>query len=789
MLAAPPVLQITVGKKVCNGLPACITPGSRTSLIFWPIPTTSPRSMASLNVFALVLLACAVGYTAGQGLGLAKASTVGASSTLSQLQQLYSGSQAWKRAYKQNPKSACSIGIRGSLCAAASTEEANTYAQLMMATSPPAYRSSSTGSAVQLVAASQDQQQCHTCAAFAVAAAAETAMASILQVDVRQCSISVQALYSCPPGRPTRSCSAGWNLPDALEQLQLRGSSLPTTACLPYKPDFRRQLTTSQLCTGNCSMPNEHASKGQFSSMQITNIWEAQQHIRQYGAVVSRFDVMSDFIPFFADKQNAKAVYRPSASAQFDFGHAIALVGYNNQQRYWLAKNSYGTSWGDGGLFRVAYGACSVLTPRTGEAYGIIWTPISSVTAMKLPLQKGPKPDCFLYKARPGDFISGVAWQAGVPLERFMLDNIATVKDLDAPLQGTQLLLCNPQQGTSSIADPQLEALLSIQQAIDTTGVLHRWNKASGAAGGYCRWEGVTCMASTTNVIGIRIYSGVGIQGLKGVLPAGTIVGRLDKLIEFTISHQPGVTGTLPADWSLLTSLEYVQMLSNALTGGIPSSWGNLTRLKVLDLSRNTLTSTLPASLGNMRSLMMLALQKNRFTGSIPASLGSLKMLNALGLGNNQFSGSLPDTLKGLSAIEMLYVERNTLSGTLPPWLGSLKSLVECNFENNRFGGTIPASISSLSRLKLLGLGGNRLTGTLPDALGQLTGLQQLSITGNNLAGSVPASWSSMKSLSSVFMNHNPLLGGCLPSAWYQQMAGRHYMQNVMRGTNITGFC
>jgi hypothetical protein len=33
-------------------------------------------------------------------------------------------------------------------------------------------------------------------------------------------------------------------------------------------------------------------------------------------------------------------------------------VGYNNEQQYWLAKNSYGTSWGDWGLFKV--GACSM---------------------------------------------------------------------------------------------------------------------------------------------------------------------------------------------------------------------------------------------------------------------------------------------------------------------------------------------------------------------------------------------------------------------------------------------
>jgi hypothetical protein len=160
----------------------------------------------------------------------------------------------------------------------------------MLATSPEVY-SSTNASRVQLVAPPQSQQECQTCAAFAVAAAAETAMASALQVDVQQCSISVQALYFCPPSSPGRSCSAGWNLLAALELLQQQSQSLLTSACLPYRPDFRRELSTAELCAARCSSVSQHAAKGQFSSTQITSMWEAQMHIRQYGAVVSRFDV------------------------------------------------------------------------------------------------------------------------------------------------------------------------------------------------------------------------------------------------------------------------------------------------------------------------------------------------------------------------------------------------------------------------------------------------------------------------------------------------------------------
>lgn len=225
----------------------------------------------------------------GQGLLPSQSTTVGASNTLLQLQELYSSSQAWRRAFKQQPKSACSKATGTSLCAPAATDAVNTYAQLMLATSPSTY-SSTADSRVNLVSPAQDQGPCHTCAAFAVAAAAETAIASALQVDVQLCSISVQALHFCPPGRPGRSCSSGWNLAGALEQLQQQAQNIPTASCLPYQPDVGQELTAAQLCTNKCSSTSWRAGQG-FSSLQITSYWEAQMHIRRFGAVVSRFDV------------------------------------------------------------------------------------------------------------------------------------------------------------------------------------------------------------------------------------------------------------------------------------------------------------------------------------------------------------------------------------------------------------------------------------------------------------------------------------------------------------------
>jgi hypothetical protein len=49
-----------------------------------------------------------------------------------------------------------------------------------------------------------------------------------------------------------------------------------------------------------------------------------------------------------------------------------------------------------------------------------------------------------MLQAQPGDFVSKVADTAVIKIGKLLLDNNSTLKDLDKPLEGTQLLLCDP---------------------------------------------------------------------------------------------------------------------------------------------------------------------------------------------------------------------------------------------------------------------------------------------------------------------------------------------------------
>jgi hypothetical protein len=70
-------------------------------------------------------------------------------------------------------------------------------------------------------------------------------------------------------------------------------------------------------------------------------------------------------------------------------------------------------------------------------------------------------------QAKGTDYPSRVAWLAGIPLDRVMLDNTEAVKDLDAPLAGVNLLLCGPAPGEGGSEGPGGGGTADREQPID----------------------------------------------------------------------------------------------------------------------------------------------------------------------------------------------------------------------------------------------------------------------------------------------------------------------------------
>ncbi|GJP81698.1 hypothetical protein CLOP_g11839, partial [Closterium sp. NIES-67] len=92
----------------------------------------------------------------------------------------------------------------------------------------------------------------------------------------------------------------------------------------------------------------------------------------------------------------------------------------------------------------------------------------------------------------------------------------------------------------------------------------------------------------------------------------------------------------------------------------------NSTAVIGLDLGHAGLSGSIPACISNISSLSSLSLNDNSISGNIPPWLGSLKQLHSLKLQDNQLSGSVPGELAQLPEFLHLDLSSNNLSGPFP---------------------------------------------------------------------------------------------------------------------------
>jgi hypothetical protein len=55
---------------------------------------------------------------------------------------------------------------------------------------------------------------------------------------------------------------------------------------------------------------------------------------------------------------DAQGVYRCTNDSGTN--HCVVIAGYDDADGYWIAKNSWGSSWNGDGYFKVGYGECSI---------------------------------------------------------------------------------------------------------------------------------------------------------------------------------------------------------------------------------------------------------------------------------------------------------------------------------------------------------------------------------------------------------------------------------------------
>ncbi len=183
----------------------------------------------------------------------------------------------------------------------------------------------------------KDQGGCGSCIAFGTLATMESRINIACTKPNLDKDLSEAHLQFCGGG----SCG-GWTFAPALNYCKNTGVALDSS--FPYTPQ-------QQPCKSGVPIYWKITSWN-----QVITIADRKNILATKGPMVAGMAVYSDFSSY------RSGVYRKTPNATLKGYHCISVVGYNDAERCWICKNSWGPNWGDSGWFKIGYGECLIDT-------------------------------------------------------------------------------------------------------------------------------------------------------------------------------------------------------------------------------------------------------------------------------------------------------------------------------------------------------------------------------------------------------------------------------------------
>jgi cathepsin B len=190
----------------------------------------------------------------------------------------------------------------------------------------------------------RDQAQCGSCWAFS-ASESLTDRFCIAKNDGSFPILSPQDMVSCD--HSDYGCQGGY-LTNAWKYLENTG--IVTDACMPYKSGGGFVPSCPNQCdTASTPFTKYQAKSG--STVTYASVVDAQQGLMQDGPFQVGFSVYQDFFSY------TSGVYS-HVSGGLAGGHAVLITGWGVESGtpYWLVKNSWASSWGMNGYFKIKRG-------------------------------------------------------------------------------------------------------------------------------------------------------------------------------------------------------------------------------------------------------------------------------------------------------------------------------------------------------------------------------------------------------------------------------------------------
>ena len=203
----------------------------------------------------------------------------------------------------------------------------------------------------------RDQQRCGSCWAFS----ASEVLSDRVAIATKKASpvLSPEDLVSCD--KSDNGCGGG-RLPSAWAYLENTG--IVSDACLPYTAGNGTAPRCSNECVDSESWTSSKVKAK--NSYAINGVENMQKEIMTNGPIQVAFMVYKSFMSY------KSGVYK---KLWYEFlpegGHAVKIVGWGTENGvdYWLVANSWNTSWGLNGFFKIERGTNQCGIEKTGPPY------------------------------------------------------------------------------------------------------------------------------------------------------------------------------------------------------------------------------------------------------------------------------------------------------------------------------------------------------------------------------------------------------------------------------------
>jgi cathepsin C len=196
----------------------------------------------------------------------------------------------------------------------------------------------------------QDQGQCGSCYAFATIDMIQTRIAIKSRNRLRR-RLAVQDILSC--GKYSQGCKGGFPY---LAAKYVNDFGVSTQSCMPYRASTGRCMANK-----SCARTNRAYIKGyRYVGGYFGGCTERAMmlEIMRNGPIALGFEVSQQLMHYSKGVFVAvpdlvgRSKWQPS-------NHAVLAIGWGKTETgvpYWIAKNSWGHSWGESGYFRIVRG-------------------------------------------------------------------------------------------------------------------------------------------------------------------------------------------------------------------------------------------------------------------------------------------------------------------------------------------------------------------------------------------------------------------------------------------------